>query len=125
METTEKKQPKLLIVDDDKPILDALKLFFTLEGYQVETNTGEALLECIADFQPNVMILDIWLAGESGIEISQQLKRNAKTSHMKILLISASRHLPDSATAALADDFVEKPFELSVLLGKVKALLAQ
>ena len=115
---------KVLIVDDDLDILEALKLTFEAEGYSAQTITkGEQTYAVIAAFKPDVVILDILLSGKDGRTICKKLKNDEKTSALPIIMISAQPGAHKSTQDVGADDFLAKPFDTDVLIAKVNALL--
>jgi len=114
---------KILVADDDPAILDSVKMILELEGYDVDTTVnGETVYKMEKDY-PDVLLLDIWMSGQDGREICKFLKNDPLTKHIPIIMISASRDIVQSAKDAGADDFIEKPFEIEVLLKKIKSQL--
>jgi DNA-binding response OmpR family regulator len=111
---------RILIADDDTAIIDALQVMFELEGYEVEISLDGETFYKAKQRQPDVILLDIWLSGRDGRDICRFLKKNKLTKHIPTLMISASSGVEKSAIAAGADDFISKPFEMDLLLDKVK-----
>ncbi len=112
---------KILIVDDDSDILEALKLMLQMEGYQVDMTTkGEEVFKKIEKFNPNLMILDVLLSGKDGREIAKELRNREKTKHLPIIMFSAHPSASRTVKECGADDFLTKPFEIEDLLDKVK-----
>jgi DNA-binding response OmpR family regulator len=115
---------KIMIADDDPGILDAVCIMLEFEGYNVTcTPDGADVLKLQSDL-PDLLLLDIWMSGMDGRDICRQLKQDAATHHLPVVLISASRDIEISALAAGADDFLAKPFEIDDLLGKIERNLA-
>ena len=114
---------KILIIDDDAAILDALQIMFELEGYDARGMINSKNLYKMKKDLPDLILLDIWLSGEDGREICKYLKSNPVTSKIPVILISASNEVENSARSAGADDFICKPFEVDALLKKVKNFL--
>jgi DNA-binding response OmpR family regulator len=114
---------KILIVDDDPDILDALNLTFTFSNFETQTTTrGEEVPDLVENVHPQVIILDIMLSGIDGTDICKKLKSNELTKNIPVIMISAH---PDGATSSLnagADGFVAKPFDIFVLIDKVEEL---
>ena len=111
-----------MVADDDLSILECVKLMLEFDGYTVQTTTmGNSLLKL--QVLPDLILLDIWMSGVDGREICKLLKADPKTSHIPVLLFSASTKLCLSATEAGADDYLEKPFEMDELLSKIAQLL--
>ncbi len=109
--------PKILIVDDEAAILDALGLYLKQKGYEVETvvKFDDYLEKTKASKLPDLFILDILLNHEDGIKITKKLKKSPKTENIPIILISA---LPDGKKLSIesgASAFLPKPFDVEQL----------
>lgn len=116
-------QKKVMIADDDPGILDAVEAMLEFGGYEVSsTSNGATVLE-MQDHFPDLLLLDIWMAGTDGRDVCKQLKQQDKTKNMPIIMISASTELERSAKEAGADDFLEKPFDMEELLEKIEHFL--
>jgi len=114
---------KILIVDDDENIHDIIKLIFEEEHYHIKgiLNANESELErTIADFRPDVILLDILIGQHDGRDVCNRLKNNAETSSLPVILLSAVNM--DNLSCS-PDDTIEKPFDITDLQQKVKALL--
>jgi len=108
---------KVLVIDDDLDILDALKDLLELEGYSVETTPrAEETLPKAERYQPDVIILDVLLSGTDGRFLAQLLRKKRKTHHIPIIMISAHPSAAKTAQASGANDFLAKPFEMDTLL---------
>ena len=117
-----KSKRTIMVADDDLSILECVKLMLEFEGYTVQTTPmGNSLLTL--QELPDLILLDIWMSGVDGREICKLLKADPKTSHIPVLLFSASTKLCLSASEAGADDYLEKPFEMDDLLRKIAKLL--
>ncbi|MVN21405.1 response regulator [Mucilaginibacter arboris] len=114
---------KILIADDDAGIVDSITMMLEMMDYDVAyTYDGATVTEAVKN-HTDLILLDIWMSGHDGREICKQLKSNAVTKDIPVLMISASRDIKQSALDAGADDFLEKPFEMDVLLNKVDRLI--
>jgi DNA-binding response OmpR family regulator len=112
---------KIIVVDDDDGILDAIELMLVSSGYEVEKSAdGEILEKLTKDNFPDLILLDVLLSGRDGREICAKLKKNARTKHLPIIMISAEPTAEEGVRMSGADDFVSKPFEIQELLEKVK-----
>jgi CheY-like chemotaxis protein len=120
-----KEPPKILVIDDDLGILEALDMLLQEEGYRTEVSTknGEYVERSIEREPPDLIILDILLSGHDGREICKRLKSDERTRHIPVMLISAHIRAELSAIEAGADAFLAKPFDISDLLDKVAELL--
>lgn len=112
---------KVLLVDDDLAILDALQIILSDAGYATKTvREGENVLSAVDDFHPDMLFLDIWMSGKDGLEVAAELKKNDKTKHIPIVMISALSHAEKAARQIGADDYLMKPFTIAEVLTKTK-----
>jgi CheY-like chemotaxis protein len=110
----------ILLVDDDQDILLVLQDLLVGEGYTVQiANSGTAAIRSLQQGLPDLILLDILIAGTDGRKFAKQLKEEARTATIPLLMISAHPNGGQEAHAAGADDFVAKPFEIDTLLAKV------
>jgi DNA-binding response OmpR family regulator len=116
----------ILVVDDQKDLLELLEMALSQEGYIVRTAaSGAEAMAIIAADKPDLILLDIILGDISGIKITTKLKHEADTSHIPIILLTAK----DSETDIIvglsvgADDYITKPFSTKVLLARIDAVL--
>lgn len=117
---------KILAVDDDNDIVDIIRIILEDEGYQVSTLTnGSQVLNEIATFMPDLILLDVMLGGIDGRDICKAIKTHNLFKNIPVVMISASHNLhnllklPDSP-----NDFIAKPFDIDHLIKKVKAQFA-
>ena len=107
---------KILVADDDPGIRDIFKIIFEREGYSIEIKEdAEEVLRNNFTI-PDVFLIDKLLSGYDGLDICRHLKSNPLTSHIPVIMVSASPDIGITAIKAGADDFVEKPFDLKYLL---------
>ena len=115
---------KILIIDDETAILNALQVFLEQEGYDVEAvEKYENFLESKEKNLPDLIILDIVLLDEDGREIAKRLKANDHTKHIPIIMISAHPNAATTSLKAGADTFLPKPFDIEDLLSSITKLL--
>jgi two-component system nitrogen regulation response regulator NtrX len=120
------KAPKasLLIVDDEKSILESLSGILEDEGYQVTTaSSGEDAVSKYSDINPDLVLLDVWMPGIDGLETLKQLRK--KNNNACVIMISGHSNI-DTAVQALkhgAYDFLEKPLSLDKVTILVKRAL--
>ncbi|MEO5874140.1 MAG: response regulator transcription factor, partial [Streptosporangiaceae bacterium] len=111
-----------LTVDDDPAILRALRLGLTLEGFEVEAaESGGAALALAS--RADVVVLDVSMPGRSGIEVCATLR--SQGSEVPILMLSALDEVADrvAGLTAGADDYLVKPYDLTELVLRLRALL--
>jgi DNA-binding response OmpR family regulator len=118
---------RILIVEDELHLAQGLQFNLELEGYQVElVETGEAALEKLApqaESSHGLVVLDVMLPGIDGFEVVQQLR--ARGQFIPVLMLTA-RGRPEDVLrgfTAGADDYLPKPFELSILMARIHGLL--
>lgn len=115
---------RILIADDDESIIDATSMMLEFIGYQVDATVDGSSVCQIAQNSPDVVILDVWMGGIDGRDICKSLKSDSKTANIPILMISASKDIKESALACGANDFLEKPFDIEILVSKIEKLIA-
>ena len=118
------KTNRILVVDDDKDIRELMALILEDNGYTVKLQAnGLHTFENIAAFKPDLIILDVMLSGMDGREICNSLKSTDMTSHIPVIMVSASHNLQSSSQDCMADVYIEKPFDLWSFLSKVEKKL--
>jgi CheY-like chemotaxis protein len=115
---------KILVVDDDESILEVIQLVLEGEGYFVEASLNGGCFQNIAEDLPSLILLDVQLSGEDGREICKRLKSDAKTAHVPVIMLTAHSDASELADKSGADDFLEKPFDVDVLIEIVEKHLA-
>ena len=114
---------RIMVADDDAAILEATTMMLEMEGYEViGTLDGRKVLE-MQNPLPDLLLLDIWMSGLDGKDICKHLKSQASTSHIPIIIVSATQDVQKSALQAGANDFIAKPFDMDDLLDKVAQYL--
>jgi DNA-binding response OmpR family regulator len=116
----------ILVVDDDPVIQQLLRVSFEMEGYEVITaSDGVAGLERARAERPDLLILDVMMPRMNGIEVARALKSDPGTASIPILMLSAKAQAADVSAggASGVDDYVTKPFDPEVLLGRAEGLI--
>lgn len=117
---------KLLLVEDDPALSELLEYRFSNEGYHVRcTADGDEALILAAEDLPDLIILDWMIEGTSGIEVCRRLRRDKKTAHVPIVMLTA-REAEDDRVRGLetgADDYLTKPFSPRELLARIAAVM--
>src|SRR5581483_4579968 len=112
---------KILVVDDDESILDALSLILEEEGYTVQsTIKGTEIYNKIKSFKPDLILLDVLISGSDGRQICKNLKHLDATRKIPIIMISAHPTANQGAYDCGADDYLPKPFDTKELLQTIQ-----
>jgi len=115
--------PRVLIVDDEAPILKVLRSSLTAAGFEVTTvGTASEAIQAVAQALPDVLILDLGLPDVDGKEVIHSLRQWTKAP----IVVLSARHNEDERISALdlgADDYVTKPFRMGELQARIRAAL--
>lgn len=112
---------KILIAEDDRAILEVVKIILENEGYHtISTDSEEKIHNLAQEHSVDLILLDIWLSGHDGGKIAQQLKNKKTTKHIPIVMMSANNETEKITKKAGADDFLLKPFNIDDLLHVVR-----
>ena len=119
------KQHRVLVVDDEPDILDLLDYNLSKEGYKVKTaSNGKKAVDMAAKFLPDLILLDIMMPNQDGVETCRQLRENADLYNTFIVFLTA-RSEEYSEIAAFdigADDYITKPIKPRALLSRIGAM---
>ena len=117
-------QKRLLVIDDDKDLLEVIKIYFEMEGYVVITLPRvDNIFGAFSKYNPDLILLDYQMPEENGDKICQQLKSNPATFNIPVIMISGY------SKAELDRDYhgwngvVSKPFDLPVLQRAIEKFL--
>lgn len=116
---------KILIVEDERDILELVKLYLEKEGYRTVTAaTGSEALTRTAEEKPDLIVLDLMLPEIDGLEVCKRLRSNQDTALLPIIMLTAKAEESDTVIGLElgADDYVTKPFSPKALVARVKAL---
>lgn len=116
---------KILIIEDDIEILSIFEMILKEEGYELLLKrTGLSVAEAIV-FNPDLILLDVRIEGypKSGAEICMEFKASKALAHIPILLISSETNLHILAAQCRSDGFLNKPFDVTGLVDKVKEFI--
>jgi len=119
-------QPHILLVEDEKSLVELLRYNLEQSGYRVSVATnGEEALTSVADDRPDLVLLDWMLPLMSGIEVCRQLRRQTATANLPIIMLTARGEEGDRVRGldAGADDYVTKPFSPTELVARIRAVL--
>lgn len=121
----ENSKGKILVVDDEEALREALGTYLRLEGYEVDVASGaeEAMGMAIGAY--NLILLDIMMDGISGTEMASELKRHPETSSIPIIFLTARQDEEDMVAGLNlgADDYIVKPYSVRNVLARVEAVL--
>lgn len=112
----------ILIVEDNKELSDLLRDFLQSEGYIVSVaSNGEKAMEYYERYGAHLVVLDIMLPGLDGMNILNRIRR---TSNIPVLIVSAKSGKNDKLDAIIsgADDYIEKPYDIDILIAKIKGI---
>jgi len=119
-------KPLVLIVEDEAPLVALLRYNLEKEGFAVaEAADGEEALLQIAERKPDAVLLDWMLPLVSGIEVCRQIRRAPATRSMPVIMLTARGEEEDRVRGlnSGADDYVVKPFSLSELVARLRAVI--
>lgn len=112
---------KIALVEDDPGIIEVTKIILEEEGYQVIAfDNSHHIKRFIQKQQPDLILMDIWIADQNGAELVKDLKSNPKLKKIPIVMVSAKQDAEKIAKDCGAQDFLAKPFEIIDLIEKVK-----
>ena len=107
---------KILIADDDSSMRDIFQIIFEKKGYDTQLLSDASEIFKKNFRVPDIFLIDKLLSGIDGLDVCAFLKNDPLTSHVPVVMVSASPDIGVSSAKAGADDFVEKPFDMNYLL---------
>lgn len=117
---------RILVLDDDRYILDILDEALTYEEFEVKTAMDiQSFFSLMDDYQPNLVLIDYLLQGINGGEVCHQIKSEEETREVPVILMSAYPRVFESLGTYGCDEFIAKPFDLYSLIDKVKSYMPQ
>jgi two-component system OmpR family response regulator len=115
---------RILVVDDEPSIVDAVGMSLRYEGFEVdEAGTGRAALAAVDEHPPDLIVLDVMLPDFDGLEVTRRLR--ARGVHTPILFLTARDAVEDKIAGLTVggDDYVTKPFALAEIVARARAIL--
>jgi DNA-binding response OmpR family regulator len=122
-DATPVRSPRVLVVDDERSIVDFIRLGLQYEGFQVETAPdGQAALRLISEFRPHVVVLDVMMPKLDGLAVAAAIQGNKDTG---VIILSARDEVADriKGLEVGADDYLVKPFDFGELLARIRAVM--
>src|SRR5207248_2908802 len=117
-------QARILVVDDEQSIVDAVATALRYEGYDVEeASTGRGALDAIIRSEPDLVVLDWMLPDIEGIEVGRRLRAQGFKTAVLFLTAKDATENKVEALRAGGDDYVTKPFSLAEIVARVQAIL--
>jgi DNA-binding response OmpR family regulator len=120
--------PSVLVVDDDRRVLELLDIAYGAHGFKVWTAADgeEAMNKAIAE-RPDLLVMDVRLPKKSGLEVCEMIRRDPEHFHIPIILVSAASETESrlQGLQAGADDYLTKPFSPKELIARSRRLLAR
>lgn len=115
--------PKILLAEDDRTIISLLKTLLGMEGFQVVVSAGKGsdFIEAVCREMPAIVLMDIFLGEENGIDLVRKLRRMPDLAGTKVIMTSGMA-LQEECLAAGANDFLLKPYMPEELVRKLKSL---
>jgi phosphate regulon transcriptional regulator PhoB len=117
---------KILVVDDEKDIVDLITYNLEKEGFAtIKAYDGERTLELIKSQKPDLVVLDLMLPGIRGLEVCKFIRRNRETEALPVIMLTAKGDHVDRIIGfeVGADDYITKPFNIRELIARVRAVL--
>jgi two-component system OmpR family response regulator len=115
---------RILVVDDERNIADVISIALRYNNYEVETAAdGQAALKAVADFRPDLVVLDVMLPDLDGFEVARRMRERADET--PILFLTAKDTTEDKVRGLTlgGDDYVTKPFSVEELLARIATVL--
>jgi CheY-like chemotaxis protein len=117
---------KILLIDDDPDIRTVMSKVLNKEGYEVQTAASrEEALQKLSLEKPSVILLDVLLSGADGRELCREIKREADTKHIPVIMFSGHPGAALQFETYGANDFISKPFNTETLLQKLSKQMGE
>lgn len=116
---------KVLVVDDDRDLLEMVTLVLRINGIDVfSINDHQEFFAALNKYKPDLVVLDIYLDDADGREICRRMKTSEEFGQIPVLLYSAGHISAASIEDCQANGFLQKPFDISVLLKRIREQVA-
>src|ERR1041385_9160135 len=116
---------KILVIDDDRDLLEMVETVLTEEGFEVHTSgEGRSFFDQIQNFEPDAILLDVFLKDADGRELCSQLKSDPELKHIPVALYSAGHMNNATIVNSKANLYITKPFNIMQLGEKLRGMLS-
>ena len=122
-----REKPLLLIADDDPELMGILlKRLQSLEGEIITATNGHKALNMIREHKPDIVILDVMMPRKNGWEVLKELRQDPEIAKTGVIMLTGIGSSLNEMTSPLygADEYLDKPFNFSELIFKIKRMLA-
>ena len=119
-------QHHVLLVEDEEDIASILKLNLEADGFKVTSlNSGGQVVQTATSLQPHIILLDVMIPEKDGFEVCKELKATPETASIPVIFLTAKtlEHNVISGLEIGGDDYITKPFSISVVITRIKAVL--
>jgi DNA-binding response OmpR family regulator len=117
---------RVLIAEDEESIVASLDFLMRQCGFETRiARDGDLAIGCVAEFRPDLVLLDVMLPGRSGFDVCRFIRSDARLAGTRVLMLTAKGGASDEAQglAAGADDYLSKPFSTRELVERARALV--
>ena len=118
---------RIFIIDDDKDLLTVVQSFLLKEGFEVYAfSNWESAWGGVKNYEPQLILLDVFLSGTDGLDICKKLKSSYFTRHIPVIMLSSYPNIAETAIYEFgADEFIAKPFEVNEISSKINHILSR
>ena len=114
----------ILLFDDSADLLEMFQFILQANGYEtITTDTKKQFEQELLNKRPDLILIDIHLRDADGREVCKAIKENPETKNIPVILMSANSEKLGLSEGYLADEILEKPFDISVLKSKIESLV--
>ena len=118
---------RIFIIDDDKDLLMVVRSFLLKEGFDVYAfSNWESAWSGIKNYEPQLILVDVFLPGTDGLDVCKKLKSSYFTRHIPVIVLSSYPNIAETAIFEFgADEFIAKPFEVNEIISKINKTLSR
>lgn len=115
---------KILVIDDDESILDAVRMILEQEGYTVHLQSDVSqIVKVIQKLKPDLILLDVMLGITDGRDICRQIKNHRYLRSTPVIMLTATKDMRNLIEDFVPDGYIAKPFDMHVLIKTIKSHL--